>query len=89
MTEKHKEKRIKFSPKNLKWEASLWKNIIFTDKPKLKLDGPDSLQYYWYDLRNKTGIYYRRINRGGSVIIWSAIYYQGMISLSHVDGWMN
>lgn len=50
MTEKHKEKRLKFAQEVMSWIEE-WHRVMFRDGNNFNLDGPDSCQYYWHDLR--------------------------------------
>ena len=73
MTEKHRENRMKWARQQLQWNATSWKDVIFSDEKKFNLDGPDGLKHYWHDLRREPEIFSRRVSGGGSVMIWAAI----------------
>lgn len=89
MTEKHKKKRYEWAREYLLWHSVKWENIIFSAEKKFNLDGPDGLQYYWHDLRKEPEIFSKRVSGGGSLMIWGAISFKGVIGLAKVHGRMN
>ena len=58
-------------------------------KKKINLDGPDSFQYYWRDLRKDEQIFGRRPFGGGSLMIWEAFSAEGKASLVLMKGRQN
>ncbi|KUF88924.1 hypothetical protein AM588_10004006 [Phytophthora nicotianae] len=78
-----------------KWARSMiknrtdWDKVIFSDERKFNLDGPDGLQYYWYDLRSEKETYFSRQNGGGSVMVWGRVSCQGKTDLAFLDGRQN
>ncbi|KUF99275.1 4-aminobutyrate aminotransferase [Phytophthora nicotianae] len=52
--------------------GAVWVTIIFSDEKKWNLDGPDSFQRYWRDLRQPPRQTKRRQAEGGSVMVWVA-----------------
>ena len=50
------------------------------------LDGPDGFHYYWHDLQKEKLIFSKRVQGGGSVMIWGAFSSKGKSQLKFVDG---
>ena len=71
----HIEKRINFCIETMTY-GEKWKDILFSDEKKFKLNGPDGFKYYWADLRNDKKVFLKRMNGGGSVMIWGAFSYE-------------
>lgn len=63
-----------------------WHNVVFSDEKKFNLDGPDGYSYYFHDLRKEEIILSRRHSGGGSVMMWGAISYYRIISISIIIG---
>ena len=51
LTKLHKDARLRWAKKHVKWGDDEWRNIVFSDEKRLCCDGPDGLQNYWHDLR--------------------------------------
>lgn len=88
LTELHKRQRLAFAQKYMSWTVE-WTRVIFSDEKKFNLDGPDGYAYYWHDLRKEPKIFSRRQFGGGSVMIWSAIGFNGNSSVGFLDGRIN
>ena len=59
--------------------------IVWSDEKKFNLDGPDSLRYYWHDLRDEKTIFSKRHSGGGSVMVWGGLTFFGVTPLAFVD----
>lgn len=55
--------------------------MIFSDKNKFSLDGPDGFSQYWHDLRTEPRYVSRRQQGGKSVMVWGVISYNGVSEL--------
>lgn len=84
----HKENRLKFARKYMKWTDE-WKKVIFSDEKKFYLDGPDSYSCYWHDLRSNDIRMSKRNFGGGSVMVWGAFYMLGKTRICFVPTKMN
>ncbi|KAF2351386.1 hypothetical protein FHG87_017859 [Trinorchestia longiramus] len=85
----HKKRREEWVREKVKWNADNWAKVVFSDEKKFNLDGPDSFQYYWYDLRKEEHIFSRRPFGGGSQMIWGAFSAEGKASLVQMEGKQN
>ena len=63
--------------------------IIFYDEKKLKVDGPDGILCYWYDLRKEKQVFPKRPFGGGSVMFWRAFSANGNAELVVMEGRQN
>ena len=63
--------------------------IIFTSTKKFNLDGPDSYNYYFHDLRKEAGFFNRNHFCAGGVMVCGAICYYGTCELQFVSSKMN
>ncbi|KAI8123499.1 Transposable element Tc3 transposase [Lucilia cuprina] len=84
----HKENRLKFARKYMKW-GDEWKRVIFSDEKKFNLDGPDSYSCYWHDLRSNDVRMSKRNFGGGSVMVWAAFSAAGKSKICFVPTKMN
>ena len=66
-----------------------WYSVIFSDAKKFHLDGPDGLHYYWHDLRDKPEIFSMRQSGGGSVMVWAAFGFNGIVDLEFCETRLN
>lgn len=63
-----------------------WKKVVFSDEKKFNLDGPDGWQYYWHDLRKEPQYFSRRVQGGGSVMVWAAFGDRGKTPITFLEG---
>ena len=49
--------------------------VVFSDEKKFNLDGPDGICHYWQNLRKKPLILWKRVQDGGSVMIFADFAY--------------
>ena len=69
--------------------SDFWCGIVFSDKKRFYLDGPDGTSYYWSDPRLEER-YFSKITRGGDgVIIWAGICARGATPIVFVEGNMD
>lgn len=80
LTPRHKKARFDFAEKYRFWENE-WKNVVFSDEKKFKLDGPDSYSASYQDKRRPTSLMTRRNFGGGTVMIWAAFSFTGKTPL--------
>lgn len=83
----NKIKRISFCKDNLTNYIN-WQKVIFSDEKSFSLDGVVNNIYGWSTKYNKH-IIVKRHSRGGSVMVWGAITYDGQFRLCFVDGTLN
>lgn len=88
LTEEHKQERLKFARNHMSWTTK-WSSVVFSDEKKFNLDGPDGWNYYWHDLRKEPKYHKKRIQGGGSVMVWGAFGSNGKMELAFVDGRMD
>jgi len=65
-----------------------WTNVVFSDEKKFNQDGLDGCAYYWHDLRKEEKIFSKRVQGGGSLMIWGCFGMNGG-RLAVVNGRMN
>ena len=68
LSPQHKLARLEFARKHQTWDNE-WKNVMFSDKKKFNLDGPDGYKYFWADKNMPESMYSRRQNAGGGVMV--------------------
>lgn len=61
-----------------------WNKVLFSDKKKFNLDGPDGVQYYWHDLRKEKEIQMSRNFGGGSLMVWGGFTFAGALPLAWI-----
>ena len=69
LTKLHKNARLCWAKKHVKWGDEEWGNIVFSDEKRFCCDGPDGLQNYWHDLRKGEVVLSRRQHKGGGVML--------------------
>ena len=88
LKKQHKIARTNFAKYFLS-NPAIWSKVIFSDKKKFNLDGPDGFKYYWSDLRKEVKIHSRRNFGGGSVMVWAAISADRKSELCFLEGKVN
>lgn len=88
LTPAHKKARWDFGNEHME-RGQKWFDIIWSDEKKFNLDGPDGWSYYWHDLRKEERIFSRRIQGGGSVMIWGAFCGTRKLEIKIIDNKMN
>uniref|UniRef100_T1GXS1 Tc1-like transposase DDE domain-containing protein n=1 Tax=Megaselia scalaris TaxID=36166 RepID=T1GXS1_MEGSC len=78
LTQLHKDERLTFAQMYKPWSEEDWRKVMFHDERKFNLDGPDGFTSYFHDMRNYEGRMSKR-PRGGSVYIWFAITFSGLV----------
>ena len=84
LTEKHKINRLEYARIHTGW-CEKWQNVVFSDEKKFNLDGPDGFHCYWHDLRREKLIFSKRLQNGGSVMIWGGFSSKGKTSLVFIE----
>ena len=82
---KYKEKQLEYARQYQTMSAKEWQKIVFTDKKKFNLDGPNSFQKYWHAKNFPEENYSTRYSEGGSMI-WEAFSSSGKLELQLVSG---
>lgn len=82
---RHKTARLEYCRNHIHWKEE-WHQVIFSDEKKFNLDGPDGFQYYFHDLRKSERFLSRRHTAVGSVMVWAAISFHGVVDLVVLDG---
>jgi transposase len=85
LEDKHKTARVSWAESVISWNQE-WKTVLFSDEKKFNLDGPDGWQFYWHDLRKEPQYFSKRVQGGGSLMVWAAFGYKGKSSLAVMTG---
>ena len=88
LLQRHKQARLEFSRKCQTWDDE-WKNVMFSDKKKFHLDGPDGYKYFWADKAIPENMHSRRQHAVGSVMVWGAISSKEEMDLQAMDSRYN
>ena len=62
---------------------------MFSDEKNINLDGPDSTQCYWHDLRQEKQLFSKRLFSGRYVMVWGAFSVSGKVDLIVMEGKQN
>lgn len=87
LTDAHKTARVEVASFWLE-SGFDWTKVVFSDEKKFNLDGPDGCAYYWHDLRKEEKIFSKRVQGGGSLMLWGCFGMNGG-RLAVVNGRMN
>ena len=84
LSEKHKINRLEYARIHTGWSEK-WKNVVFSDEKKFNLDDQDVFHCYWHDLRREKLLFSKRLQDGGSVMIWSDFSCKGKTCLVFIE----
>lgn len=65
----HKIARVNWAKEMLEMDRYFSRTVVFTDRKKFNLFGPDGLDYYWHDLR-KDHIYFSENKHKTKTMVW-------------------
>lgn len=88
LTDQHKKNRLVFARNHMTWSDE-WLSVIFSDEKKFNLDGPDGLKCYWHDIRADKRIFSKRNFGGGTVMVWGAFSFNGVLPIVKITPSMN
>ena len=80
-------KRVLWAMDHIGWKDE-WSKVIFSEKKKFNLDGPDGVKHYWHDLRQSEKCFFSRHSGGSSIMIWAAISANGKNDLAFIENKM-
>lgn len=66
----HKNARFNFALNHFRW-AEEWSKVVFSDEKKFNLDGPDGFHFYWHNINDEEITMSKRVQGGGSVMVWA------------------
>ena len=78
----------KFAKDKMTWKDE-WISVIFSDEKTFNLDGPGGLKSYWHDLRTEKKIFSKRNFGGGTVMVWGAFNFNGVLPIVKISSSMN
>ena len=85
LTARHKAAILEFASRSIK-NCVDWSKIVWSDRRKFNLDGPDGLRCYWHDLRTDPKNFSKRQFGGGSVMIWGAFVSNTIFAIHIMEG---
>lgn len=91
LSKTHRKQRFAFAKSHRKWRLTHWKRVVWSDESKFNLYGSDGTQYCWrregeplQDHHVKPTVKHG----GGSVMVWGCFSWQGVGSLTRIEGIM-
>ena len=84
----HKAQWLDFAELHIQ-NPEIWSIMVFSDKKKFNLDGPDGFQFFWQDLRKMPDVMAKQQSGGGGLMVWAAFSCQGKTQLCFMEGTMN
>jgi transposase len=88
LTNQHKSARLEWAKNNMS-NRDFWKTVIFSDEKKFNLDGPDGIHCYWHDIRKEQTYLSKRVQGGGSVMVWAEFGWHGFTGIVFIDQRLN
>lgn len=88
LNDSHKLARMNSARNHMTWNHE-WISVIFSDEKKFNLDGPDGRVCYWHDIRKEKSIFSKRNFGGGSLMVWGAFCFNGVLPLMKISTRMN
>ena len=88
MLSAHKMQRFAFVRETMTWNDQ-WLQVIFSDKKKWNLEGPDGCRHYCHDLRKEKDIFSKRQFGGGIVMTWGCFSFNEVRPLAITSAKMN
>lgn len=80
----HIQKRFDFALEHVTW-TSEWDRVVFSDEKKFNLDGPDGCHAFWTDLQDSPEIFSKRVQGGGSVMVWAGFSKEGKTEIKFIS----
>lgn len=69
----------------LHWDRHNWRNLVFNEKKKFILSGPDGIHYCWRDLRKEPEYFHFSVNRD-CLMVWGAVCYKDVLGIEGAWG---
>ena len=89
MEERHKRNRLEWAKVKVTWNTADWRQVVWSDKKKFNLYGPDGFAVYCNDLRQSEEVFSKRQQGGASLMVWGAFAGNKKSDLVIVEGNMN
>lgn len=84
LTPEHRKNRREYAFNHIDWKDQ-WNKVMFSDEKKFNLDGPDGYHYYWHNINDKEITYSRRVQGGGSVMVWAGFHAEGKTPITFIS----
>lgn len=86
LTAMHKEDRVPWAGRHVAWSVTEREKVVFTDKKKLNLDGPDGSVCHWHNFRTEEKLFSTRKNVRGGIMICGDIFISGKTRIAVLKG---